>query len=150
MASDTLVRFKHTRQVRCSIPLPWTWYRKFMNIWSKLQLNLKIYFWLSPKITATLINNLTDIMTHEVAGGNCTICCCSTCLFFLIHDLRDWKRECLSYFYSTHIATALHLVGYVYLFKMGLGICKGVGECVYFVANKISRLETSHCLFDLH
>lgn len=31
----------------------------------------------------------------------------------------------------------------VYLFRMGLGVQRGGGDCVYFVANKISKLETA-------
>lgn len=40
------------------------------------------------------------------------------------------------------------LRGKFYLFKIGLGIHRGMGDCVCFVAIKISALETSDSLFE--
>lgn len=75
------------------------------------------------------------------------ICFSRRCIFLVILDLQDRRRECLSYF-ADHSWQQYSLRGKFYLFKIGLGIHRGMGDCVCFVAIKISALETSDSLFE--
>lgn len=93
---------------------------------------------------STTLNNAEVSLHAGVAGGNCIICFSSICIFFVILDLQDRIRECVSQ--MTH-SNSIHSMGF-YLFKIGLGIHRGVGDCVYFVAIKISMVETGNCLFE--